>query len=635
MKASLNEAIDHHGAGRLTQAETIYRQILQDEPDNAEVLHRLGVVALQTGHHEAAEKLIQKAVSCDPEFADAHCNLGIVLKNLGKLDEAGEAYQKALDLDPNMAEAYSNLGNILKDLGQFEDAVRIYEKALEIWPDFADAHSNIGIVLSELGRNREAISSFNLSLKLQPDMPEVLANLGAALLDGGEILPASQALIKAVELNPDLVAAHCNLGACFREFNQTDKAVEAFNRALEIAPDSVMAMSMLAGLHENLNQMDSARQLASKVLLSEPDHQSANLVLAKCQRRDKEFEAARDRLEATDFSSANAKVQAMASKELANNYDRLGDYDRAYALFKKSNDGQAKEWRARDIDGDNYLAELDQLSDRFTPDWVSNWTPPVSPDPQTPVFLIGFPRSGTTLMDQILNAHPEIETLEERPLLEAVAQMMGDGPAGYPEGLGELTDGDVAELRKKYFEALAQFSDAGIGEKIFIDKLPLNTARVGLIHRLFPGAKIILALRHPCDCCLSGFMQSFQPNAAMASFLELEKAAELYAKIMGLWHQYTELLPVDYVQVRYEDMVTDFEGEAARILKFLNLPWTDDILAYRRKMQGRRISTPSYHQVAEPIYQRSAYRWRNYEKHFQKALPILEPFISHFGYDDL
>ncbi len=635
--ASLGEAIRHHSAGQLTEAETIYRQILKDEPENSEILHRLGVLALQTGYLDAAENLIREALSITPEFTDAYSNLGIVLKKQGRLDEAAESYKSALKLDQDMPETYSNLGNILKELGQFEDAVSVYIKALELWPDFSDAHSNLGTAYSELGRSREAIAAFRHSLELQPDVPEVLANLGAALLDAGEVILASEVLSKAISLDPNLIAAHCNLGAAFREINQTDQAIIAFQRALEVSPDSVMALSMLAGLYEKLNKTDLARKLAQKVLETESDHHTANLVLAICERREKEFESARNRLEAMDLSRANSKIQAMVTRELANNYDRLGEYNKAFELFKLSNVGQAKEWQAKDIDSVSYLAELDDLSARFNAEWLNSWTPgapAISHGRHSmPVFLLGFPRSGTTLMDQILNAHSEIETLEERPLLESVTNAMGDHLEGYPDGLANLSNSDIGKLRDIYYDSLDQYSDAEIGKKMFVDKLPLNTARVGLIHRIFPGAKIILALRHPCDCCLSGFMQSFQPNAAMASFLELESAAELYAKIMDLWRQYTQLLPVEYIQVRYEDMVADYEGEARRILEFLELSWTDDILSYRQKMQGRRISTPSYHQVAEPIYQRSAYRWRNYEKHFEKVLPILEPYIHHFGYD--
>jgi hypothetical protein len=245
--------------------------------------------------------------------------------------------------------------------------------------------------------------------------------------------------------------------------------------------------------------------------------------------------------------------------------------------------------------------------------------------------MLGFPRSGSTLLDQILNAHPDIETLEEKPILETVEYGLG---SEYPDALATLRNADIADLRAEYFSALDQhISGSRDLSKTYIDKLPLNTARVGLIHRLFPQAKIILSLRHPCDCCLSGFMQTFQPNPAMASFLSLERAAGLYAVTMGLWRQYTEVLPIDYHCVRYEDIVADFEAEARRIIDYLRLPWTDDILNYREKMKGRRIATPSYHQVNEPIYRRSIERWRNYEEQFEKVLPVLSPFIDYFGYE--
>jgi Sulfotransferase family len=171
-----------------------------------------------------------------------------------------------------------------------------------------------------------------------------------------------------------------------------------------------------------------------------------------------------------------------------------------------------------------------------------------------------------------------------------------------------------------------------LGGRTPVDKMPLNTIDVGLIHRLFPRARILLALRHPCDVVLSGFMQAMKPNAAMVLFDSLASTARFYAQVMGLWLQYREVLPLSVLTVRYEDLVADLPGETRRILEFLDLPWDDAVLGYAEHARTRAIATPSYHQVVQPIYWRSVGRWRNYADAFENVLPVLQPFVDAFGY---
>ena len=420
------------------------------------------------------------------------------MKSQGKLVEAADAYQTAVRINPKMAEAFSNLGIILESMGQIDDAITVYEKALQLEPNFADALSNYGIVLKHSGRYPEAILAFRKSLNLRPDTAAVWANLGAALVDIGEVEQASAALQRAIELNPNLVAAHCNLGACYRELNQVEAAKEAFKRAVQLDPASVMALSMLAGLYENLNDLESAHDLARKALEIDPLNVSSNLTVATCERRWKNWDQALARLESVDASLATDKVNAMVAKELGIIHDNLGDYSTAYDYYLEANRFQSTDWALRDIDGTEYLNKLIKLKERFSLDWVKSWTPSDQEQRPSPVFMLGFPRSGTTLLDQILNAHPDIETLEEKPILEKVELGLG---TDYPDGLAELTISEIVEMRAQYFGVMDQHLDGARQlSKIYIDKLPLNTARVGLIHRLFPDARIIFSLRHPCDC---------------------------------------------------------------------------------------------------------------------------------------
>ncbi len=252
--------------------------------------------------------------------------------------------------------------------------------------------------------------------------------------------------------------------------------------------------------------------------------------------------------------------------------------------------------------------------------------------PIEPIFLIGFPRSGTTLLDQILDSHPALQVIEEQALIENIYRNLAQTAAGYPAALATLDTDQIRKLRQQYFDHAARYLEAGAGTH-FIDKLPLNTADIGLIARLFPEARIILALRHPCDVCLSCFMQAFAPNDAMANFYTIEDTARLYAEVMGLWQHYESLLPLNYHRVKYEDIVADFAGETRRLLNFLGLDWDARVLEYNRHARARKhINTPSYNQVTEEIYTRARYRWQRYDEQLRPVMPMLAPFIDYFGY---
>jgi Sulfotransferase family len=204
-------------------------------------------------------------------------------------------------------------------------------------------------------------------------------------------------------------------------------------------------------------------------------------------------------------------------------------------------------------------------------------------------------------------------------------------PEHYPDALAGLGADALAELRRLYFDEVdRRLGD--LGGRTPVDKMPLNTIDAGLIYRLFPRAHILLALRHPCDVVLSGFMQAMKPNTAMVLFDSVVSTARFYAQVMSLWLHYREVLPQSVLSIRYEDLVADFAGETRRILEFLGLPWDDAVLSYAEHAKTRAIATPSYHQVVQPIYRRSVDRWRNYPDAFAEVLPILQPFIQAFDY---
>lgn len=224
--------------------------------------------------------------------------------------------------------------------------------------------------------------------------------------------------------------------------------------------------------------------------------------------------------------------------------------------------------------------------------------------------------------------------MEERPASARLEQAFLELTGGLPQMPRTLDEERLAALRRIYRDEAARHVSPCKGGRI-VDKLPLNTVRVPLLWRVFPDAKFILAIRHPCDVALSCLMQSFGPNDAMAGFTSLENIAEIYARVMRVWEGFADRLPLQWQAIRYEVLIADVEGETRRLLEFLGVPWDDAVLQYTHHARQRvAIRTPSYHQVTQPIYQHASFRWKRYEDAFRPILPMLQPFIDRFGYQE-
>jgi hypothetical protein len=257
---------------------------------------------------------------------------------------------------------------------------------------------------------------------------------------------------------------------------------------------------------------------------------------------------------------------------------------------------------------------------------------PANNDPG-PVFFVGFPRSGTTLMEQALAAHPRLRTTgEDSPLTAVVERIGGPGGFAYPDALDTLTPSDAEALRALFWRT-AESRFGRLDGAVLVDKLPLNIVHVGLVEALFPTARIVVALRDPRDSCLSCFIQKFHLNDAMANFLDIDKVGAAYAAIMGLWLKQRESLVTPWREYRYEDLVLDFPGTVRGVLDFIGVGWDDAVAGYRERSKERVVSTPSYRDVTAPVHGRAVERWRAYADDLAPILPVLQPFVTAFGYD--
>ncbi len=586
---------------RLPEAKELYTSLAQTNRTDPSVWLMLGIINRKLGLFQESEECCRRAVALKSDFATAHQALGAALQCRGRMEEALATYRTSIRLDPSSAEAHYLLANALKDQGLMSEAITRYQEAVKLKPDFLEALSNLGAALMVQGKTEETINCLNRALKLNPASPQVL----------------------------------CNLGAVLEREGRFDEARERLERALHYSPDFVDAISKLAELDEKTIRLNEAKRWVEKGLKLAPNNIALLMTASKIARSEGHFQDAIEMLEKVRVHAENPAVMGEVYINLGKLYDRIGDAERAFPCFVEGNRLSAQISLPKDYDNQSYARKIDHLSVFLTDRLAISWKDTTDLNQvKSPIFLIGFPRSGTTLLDQILDSHPKLQTLEEKPTVAAMREEFRRLTDDRPEALAELNMTEISLLRKSYFDSAKQFIRMQ-PDLTLIDKMPLNTVNAHLIWRVFPNAKFILAVRHPCDVCLSCFMQSFGINEAMASFFTLESTAALYVKVMGLWLECARKLPINYHMVRYEDLVSNFEHETRRLLDFLEVGWDDAVLQHTEHARERgKINTPSYHQVTQPIYQHAKYRWKRYARQLEPVMETLQPFIEYFGYED-
>lgn len=588
---------------------------LADGVDPAPLHALAGLAAQRMGDHARAVPHLEKLLEMNPadvatraNLANAHIAMGdnraaleiagkgddprltriqaYVLQGDGKLKEAATAYRLCIANDDSDLAAWNNLGNVLTQLGETEEAIHAFERAIPLAPADLPIYLNLADLLRSADRPEARVKVLQDALAIAPEDETVLVELGTAYARLDDYDLAIQTLSKAIELAPGFTRAHIELGM----------------------------------IYESLNQVDNLSTLVDKIDLNSAPPEVAFLQAWKA-RREGRFE------EANDFAKQIPEsVHSMRRFHLVGGIaDRLGNTDEAFAAFARMNKEAAAESPSRS--GSTYREDVEADLASWTDEWANDWPQAQVEDGyRDPIFLVGFPRSGTTLLDTMLMGLSDVSVLEERPMMARTVRELGD------EGLPDLTADRIGELRAFYFDEARKFGwDDG---KWLVDKHPLNMERVPAIHRLFPNAKIILAERHPYDVVFSCFMANFQLNRAMRSFTDLEEAARTYDAVWQAWHRSIDLFDIDYRTVRYERLVEDTRGELEPLVEWLGLEWSDRLLDHTTTAKNRgRVRTASYSQIGEQLYTRASYRWRRYAKHLRSVMPILRPWAQQMGYE--
>lgn len=601
----IQEASQAHRAGDLAKAMDLYNKVLEQDPKRALVASMLAQCYAQLNHFDRAVENFKKAIELDPQQFLFRFFAAQSLRRLGRIDEAIDQLRESARLRPDHLESHDQLCRLLEQTGRTEELAAARTNLQAALPNTAEDAERLGDELARTRRPREAMLCYRRAAEL--------AEPSAALL---------------VKLGEGHISAR-NLEAAW----------ESFRQALEKDSTVPGAGPHLVALSERLNKLDDARWYAGVALDRDPENTDLNLALAKLDRREGNLPAARFRLDRLSRSPhiTSKWVYANVVNELAMTLDAMGAYQEAYERYAEAQNTLAQRQEARRFPLGEYPAWLRHVRQSLTPEVVAKWAPPPNLDPaNAPIFFVGFPRSGTTLLERMLAAHPRLIATDEAGLLpdlmNKAKNFIGD-QLPFPQNLDRLTPDQITQLRRTYL-ADAQ-THLGIEEsrgKRIVDKLPLNIARLAAVKRIFPDAKVLVAIRDPRDAVLSCFFQVFGPNHAMVHFHSLETTVNIYVEVMGLWLKERETLGLDFMQTRYEDLVADSLGHAKRVIEFLGEPWDDRVAQFRELTTQAQINTPSYQAVATPIHSKAKGRWRNYAWQLEPHLKKLEPFIREFGY---
>ncbi len=718
IQETFETASEHQRAGRLDEAERLYRRILEAAPGHAESLNMLAAIALQAGRPRQAADLAGQALAAAednpvfhatagqarlalneaeaalvhfrragelaPDFAAARFLAGLACVQLGREDEALSAYEEAARLDPGFAQAHYNAGALLEQKGEraaaaekyraaieavpdfpvalvalamllagdgeVEEATGLLERAVRIDPNWAGAHSALGSVLLSKGRTDRAVAQLRQAARLAPGDAEIRYNLGLAYLQAGRVEAALSCFRDAVAGQPDLAPAHYQLGLCYRRQRRPEDAETHLRRAVELEPEDPAARASLGavllhlgryddaiaeidralaldprqpaawnarGQHgQIMGRFDEARSCFEKALESEPGNSTALFLLSQM---DPSPDPAREiaRLEdALERHDPTPRQRARLHFARARHLEAAGDDAAAFAAARTANEilHERQQWDP---------AALRTLVDRtlalLTREFFAA-APPAGSDSERPVFIVGMPRSGTTLVEQILASHPRVAAAGEFRGMLHVQRLLEARHRAAPTTLADMTAGldpaTAATLAGEYVSALGKVSaDA----HRIVDKFSLNFMRLGLIARLFPRARIIHCARDPFDTCLSCYFQNFEADYPWAS--DLGEIASLHRecdRLMAHWH---DVLPLDILKVPYEDLVGDPETWIRRIVEHAGLDWDERCLDFHETV--RPVATPAFWQVRQPVYTSSVGRWRRHAGNLDPAFEIL------------
>ena len=649
----ITEALAAFRRGELARARALANAQLEEERGPPEIDHLLGLIECREGRLERGVGHLRAAVDAQPGNAAFRVMLARALIDAGRPEEALDVAAAPRDTSPAAIALWHTRAEAAQAVADHAAAAEAWQVLCAARPDDWRSWANYGDSLAGLERWEEAANALRRAWTLNPTALPIQQNYAVALTKAGFYAEAADQLRTMLDGGADDAGARLTLSRLLADLGRPEESMAELDKAARLAvgedatgegsrdlirialpdrtaqsgppsADEMRALRELALLLERTNRMDALRNLLEDAEALGIAREQLGYPAAAIALRNGDAAEAKRLLELENPETDAVRWHRLMAKIL----DALGDTGNAFAAAVAMNRAvqDFDDWVRK---GAEYSRRIHGLARMVTPAWVKRLRP-LQPGPRrSPAFLVGFPRSGTTLLDTFLMGHPDTAVLEEFHMLGAAETMLGN-----IAHLPDRTPDQLEQARRAYFAELDRHVDRDFAGLI-VDKLPLNMLGLPVIYSLFPDARIIFAQRHPCDAVLSGFMQSFTLNDAMACFLTIDGAAGLYDAAMSLFSASRDALPIASHTLVYEELVADPEAALRPLIDFLGLAWRPELLDYRSTAKARgAIITPSYDQVVQPLTKAPSGRWRRYARELEPVLPILLPWAERLGYAD-
>jgi Flp pilus assembly protein TadD len=589
---------------RISESLVASQKSVQLDPQDIEAHSNLGVLLKELGRLKEAEASLRQAITLKPDYAEAHNSLGIILKEQGRLEEAEVSLGQATTLKPDLAEAHNNLGNTLKELGRLEEAETSYRQAITLKPDFAEAHNNLGNTLKELGRLKEAEVSYRQAITLKPDFAEAHNNLGNTLKEQGRLDEAEVSLRQAIALKPDYAGAHNNLGVILQELGRLEEAEVSCRKAITLKPDNAEARNNLGILLQGLGRLKEAEASYRQAIALKPDYAEAHRNLTSIKKFDTQDEQYSKMQELYLDKNISEEQRCYINFGLAKACEDLGDLEKAFQHYREGN-VLRKKLLNYDINQDVELFK--QIKFTYPRIKQNSLAPEKLSKNLMPIFIVGMPRSGTTLVEQIISSHSEVTGAGELSFVKEFGEPIA-------RGLSNPNTDALLEFRERYLFKLQSVSN---GNLIVTDKMTQNFRYIGLLAAAFPEAKIVHVKRNPAAVCWSNYKNCFVSKGIGYSYAidDVISYHKLYESLMVFW---TNTLSKRIYNLDYEQLTVNQESETRQLIDYLDLDWDEKCLSPQNNK--RHIATASNVQIRKKVYQGSSGQWKKYQPFLNGAL---------------
>lgn len=611
------------------------------------LLLKQALQSMERGDHRRVQTLCRQVLDINPEQAEARHYLGMALCAGGDLDAGIPHLRASLALRPmepvahNLAVFHNNLALWLEKTGNLDDAEVHYKQALNSMPDYRQACFNLVKLLMRRQKENFAKPLLEYLLKADPQNPELRGRMAEALFATKEFTAMEKAYRALIAGAPQPAPLHSNLGANLRMIGRYADARQEYEQVLKLDPENLDAILNIAQIEEQRNQLDESERWTERGLAQKPGDPALCHNMARLRRRQGQLDEALEWLDRAAASALPPSAASEVARERGMVLDKQKQTEAAFAAFREANDLQRADLEQRTgrvfYDKARHQKATAAAMAYFTHERLTSLRPylPTAPMP-SPVFIVGFPRSGTTLVEQMLGVHPNLHAGDELhglPELRAYAasQQLGSWKP-YPECLDEAAEPGkhdaLHKLRDYYMHIAREMGALDDDKPRFTDKMPLNETLLGLVRLLFPASPVIHVVRHPLDIILSCYFNqlSHGDNCALA----LDTLAFHYIETWKLVEHYLAEMDLRYTRVRYEDLLEDPEREMRRLFEFLGEEWEPRCLEFHKTKRVAR--TASYAQVNQPLYRSSQERWRPYRKHLEPIITELKPLIEKLGY---